>query len=144
MRWLVFLINFLLVLMFGWILKQLIDDCNGVVPRKLRSGVLLRLSIQKSSSTTFFLVGFFWLFTWMCLGFQVFFWWWEFLGSFFFSCFWMFLFCLWLCKFWIGVEAKLKLFAFSFLFKEERFCVLYLLILFIVLMLPLSWCIYSF
>jgi hypothetical protein len=56
----------------------------------------------------------------------------------------MVLFCFWHSEFWIRAEAKLELCAFSFLFMEARFSVLPFLILFIMLMLPLSCCIESF
>lgn len=71
---------------------------------------------------------------------------WKFLlfFSFFIFFFRMVLFCFWHSEFWIRAEAKLELCAFSFLFMEARFSVLPFLILFIMLMLPLSCCIESF
>lgn len=128
---------------FGWL--RWCWSCNCSKEATVRC-VLFRLSIQKLNAFSFFLVGFLaiWLDVWFLISSV--FWWWVFLGSFFLFFFFsrMVLFCFWHSEFWIRAEAKLELFAFSFLFMEARFSVLSFLILFIMLMLPLSWCIESF
>lgn len=111
---------------------------------------MFRLSIQKLNAFSFFLVGFLaiWLDVWFlissvfCGGYFL-----EVSSSFLFSFFSrMVLFCFWHSEFWIRAEAKLELFAFSFLFMEARFSVLSFLILFSIYYVDAStsWCIESF